>query len=1001
MVRLRTDRWYGADGQRRSRARVGQHVSGTRRLLSLCFLLALVIVLMQQAADPGHVRHAFQALGVPLDETPATAQSDLQPSLPSLGSTAASASAMPTVGAAPSAWDVTCRDVVGRLLHPLSDPDITELAGTWFTVSLASAGQSVTENSADPVSERSAITVGQAALPALPAVHELIATLVQETTQSTISEAEKTAWLARLRDFESQWDALRDGALGNGALRDESQPPPGLTSISPELQSALTAYFDQRLMAVLRDATPWTKSETIPFWRLLQRGAEGRVGESTNRLLPSQRSASLSTSVQPPRVNTLQLAATADELRGSLIRFSGSVRRVELSERIHTRFGLNSGYAILWLRGSDQAVQPVAVYTTDRRAQELAQQLDPNSLDFPEIEVEAIFAKRLAYASESGVQVAPALFATRLNLREPRPAPLVDAQPAKLWNQFLVALLLAGLLSAAILRPIYVQYRQRTQHNNSTRRSPRQSVNSAVAPEQSPVRKGRVSGLVLMCMFAMSALPLRLPTQAQTHSGPTNTHTFSTDEKQPLEPLAQLPSATPPWAAAATTDPVLTLYVDSLQKIFDPVSAQQLADFSRQSTGPFPDSVLKVLYATRRVGWKRAEMLTQPVALSDQLQLRSERVSGWVRLASPVALSEGQLSWFQGARNEQLYRLEVQLTSAGQVLAEETVARLAPAPADSRMLTIYCQKVPKIWLSAPQLRQPARFDLLTISTTQNTPAALCGLAESPQWLLPADLSAAQQQSELQPVLPNHLRTLGEQGWDLMHLDTISQHSQQKLSSEEAAGFYSLLRIVGNERLKSGDGASGTNSPLELLARAQDSIGQAVHWPVRIVSATVVDVTDTAHREQLGADSYVQYDGFVEIGNDRIRFQPARSAAGAADLEFHGEFPVTIVSPRAASGLKDPAKARGARSWSVGKYTEVHGRFYRLWSYQSELVRTTGEQSRQIAPLLMAAHIETTAAPLRHTSREVGWFGVALCGAVLVILAGILRLAMSQNRRRAG
>ena len=69
MVRLRRDRWYTADGQKRSRSRVKQQGLGGRRLISLCFLLGLVVLLMQRSADPKYISNAFRALGVPLEDS--------------------------------------------------------------------------------------------------------------------------------------------------------------------------------------------------------------------------------------------------------------------------------------------------------------------------------------------------------------------------------------------------------------------------------------------------------------------------------------------------------------------------------------------------------------------------------------------------------------------------------------------------------------------------------------------------------------------------------------------------------------------------------------------------------------------------------------------------------------------------------------------------------------------------------------------------------------------
>ena len=119
--------------------------SGTRRLLSLCFLLGLVIVLMQKVADPQHVRRAFSALGVPLDE-PETYSSALgeigandQPGdKPSFPPVSHSGEALSSDGnedlSTEQRWRRVCRDLIGRLMADASGELINELSLKWFAV---------------------------------------------------------------------------------------------------------------------------------------------------------------------------------------------------------------------------------------------------------------------------------------------------------------------------------------------------------------------------------------------------------------------------------------------------------------------------------------------------------------------------------------------------------------------------------------------------------------------------------------------------------------------------------------------------------------------------------------------------------------------------------------------------------------------------------------------------------------------------------------------------
>lgn len=958
MVRLRSNRWYAADAQHNRQRRVSHQASGTRRVLSLCLLLALVIVLMQRASDPRHVQQAFQALGVPLDPPPLDppAETKLADSNRS------------------GKWGATCDDVIPRILESLTADQQRDLATFWF----ARANSSSINKTPDELETTSA-SANPASLPSEWAQRgaEVIGQLTEQTAQSPMAADEKAQWLAQLEQIASQWQTL----CTTPASEELSM------SVSQELRQALTAALDQRLVASLRDAAPWTHSESLAFWRLLQR-TTAAVGDAT----ASENFAAA------PLVSTRQLDAEADSLRGQPVRFRGRLHRVERVEREFAPLNIRGGYWVLWLRGEDEALQPVAIYTTDPFAAELAVQVDQRESDYPPLEVQAIFAKRLAYASADGLQVGPALMARKLIPLSGPAAPLPAVTPQPLGNQFRIAVLVACLLAAAVLLPILWGSRRRVKRQN------------------------RTSTWLLLFATAMYWQALH-----STHGQ----FAWGAPPLQPADSAAVREAESPPWAKS-NSNPLTEFLTSGGQIPLTATAANELRVALHDRSAPFPNALLKIISAIGRVGWMQPtdasqQRLTKIIELGEGLQLQGRLVAGWVRAATPVGLTESQRGWFQSDERARLYQVELQVQATDST---EDTAEASASPAQAELLTIYCGRVPLMWLSTAQLRQPAQFVAFELvdQAAAGTPA-LCALAEAPQWLLPKNMSSEQLAARLAPPLAPYVLELGQLGWDLTYLDTIAAHNQKPLSRDEAAGFYSLLRLTNSSSVtggvvlgvdagdadsrvaNSGDADSAgdrratlSSRPLALLADAKSSVGMPLEWHVRIVTGTLVQVDDAADRRQLGGQAYIQFDGFVDIGNDRIRFQPVGGSEPAPKLEFSGEFPVTIVSGLNKQLLNSPlAPAKqleaGQRSWAVGQYATLRGRFYRLWSYQSELVQSSTPQGRQVAPLVVASSLLPAAPPVRDQTSYVGWFGWALCGAMLVILAAILWLASRPARQK--
>ncbi len=936
MVRLRTNRWYGSAGQQRVRSRVANQSNSSRRLISLCILLALVLVLIQRASDPRYVRNAFSALGVPLDGQSA----DEQPPV-SLADLPAAATV------AESTIQRTCRDLIPKIFGDAAGDPLKVLSKRWF---------SQTQPSGDDSPDRTASGT-------LREFFDLASTKLSEL-ENTLVEADPQ-WTVAFKQFSHDFEQLQTNLLSpDGEVTDCR------AQLSWEFVFALNGFLDTFLMSTLRDAAPWEPAESLAFWRLLQRTVEPqpRVGAGEG-----ERPAA-----HLPLINTLQLEAQRSVYRGSSIRFQGSVRRAEWIDKQFPDFGLTGGYGILWLRGADRSQQPVAIYTTHTLAQELSgQQLDAaGTSEFPEIELEGIVAKRLAYGSTAGVQVAPTIFATRLTLLSSPPV-AADTAPKEVNITFTV--LAAGCVAAAVMIPLFLRQR-------------RQGARKVAA---------KIARQKLLWFLAVALVGQPSPVTAL----------------QTLTDSATLaPQEPPPWARTDTDTKLAELLSSRLRHVLDPTAVADLTEYTAggEQTA-FPDVALKVMHAISQLGWTRTLQLGKQIEF-DQGDC-SVRVADWVgtaRMAMPISLSASQLAWFP---YEKLYRIDVEL---------ETRKLAATSTNSPPLLHVYCRTLPSSWLVSKQLWQPIALKGLTIFPPRVAdgdvqPLPLCVLVDIPDWRIPADTDVA----ALQPPIQRNWLRLGQHGWNLAWTDLVSARNQGKLASDEQAAFYSFLRVTSNF---TDDDAAANQNPLELLGHPRENLGQPVSWLVRIVQATVVQVIDPQTAQDLGADRYYQFDGFVDIGKQKVRYKvPVGSAATAADqgiqgtgiqatgnqgagiqgqgiqgqevIEFQGEFPVTIVS-LTPHLLTSEQLASNRLSWDILHYARLDGSFYRLWSYHSALLESKGSQARQVAPLIVAQSLELANSPASSPTNTLGWLSVAICVVVLGVLAVIgYYLVQSSTPRR--
>ena len=310
------------------------------------------------------------------------------------------------------------------------------------------------------------------------------------------------------------------------------------------------------------------------------------------------------------------------------------------------------------------------------------------------------------------------------------------------------------------------------------------------------------------------------------------------------------------------------------------------------------------------------------------------------------------------------------------------------------------------WMDSVQLRQPITVKGLALQLNDlqgnvddsgRQTKTLCIFADRPQWNFPSTV-APLAVDELQPEIKNYLLHLGKQHWDLALLDTLQRNNQRSLDASESAAFYSLLSIMGSpDRLEDQSLRVEQVTPLEAITHSFDNIARPVDWPVRLVTGSLVEVVDSADQSSLGSDRYFQFDGFLRMPNQTIHYQAAQ---GQQAIDFNGEFPVTLVMVDPPEFLLPAVDTSSERTWKVGQYARAKGVFYRLWSYHSAKLDAGSPQSRQAAPLVVASHVVPDVPQFSAQAPTTGWFGYALCLAVLAILGVILTSVFQTMPRRS-
>ena len=193
------------------------------------------------------------------------------------------------------------------------------------------------------------------------------------------------AMLTALRESLERWTQLEPLA----------SPPESLAGFQRSLQLAM----DRALMSDLADNTPWKTTERLALARLLVRASD---------LSPQ-----FDTSIRIDAVPTIaipQLLSQTDTLRGRCFRTLGTIGRIDQPSSMELADGRKLNYSVFWLRPEDLSDQPINVYVPEGVAAARELQVGDS------LQVAGLIAKRRAYASKRGGEIAPVLIATGLLL---------------------------------------------------------------------------------------------------------------------------------------------------------------------------------------------------------------------------------------------------------------------------------------------------------------------------------------------------------------------------------------------------------------------------------------------------------------------------------------------------------------------------------------------------------------------------------------------------------
>lgn len=355
--------------------------SNQLRLLLMVSLLMLVLVVMERARDPKNYRWLFgPEAGEALE--PSDDSERLPPGIRRLDVDARNAAQGPSdIPDDPHAQrlDAARRDAWSQAIGQLSETQCKQLTEQLRRLRRNEGA------SGEPPAEWPEI------VETLDHAWRDYLAQAESTVLSRGGEADTDAWRAVVEQLQLYWN---DAALP-ALQRSHANSLDADEGTSRRIFEDLQLELDRRAWEHVRDNTVFRAAEHEAWLRVVE------------RLLDEA-------PVSAPAVSYLQLVDHPNNYRGQPVRVAGVVRWGYRSVASANDLGIDT-YYVLWIKPADGSNAPIAVYCLELPdgfppLADRQQSGEVTQLDEP-VEVTGIFFKRLAYAAEGGVSIAPLLIA--------------------------------------------------------------------------------------------------------------------------------------------------------------------------------------------------------------------------------------------------------------------------------------------------------------------------------------------------------------------------------------------------------------------------------------------------------------------------------------------------------------------------------------------------------------------------------------------------------------
>lgn len=904
MAPRRRERWYSIEGQRRNHQAAMQSSHGPRRLISLVVLLVLTLIMIQQVSDPRRVARVAGAVGLLPGERPATPP--FQPNTgvmgnvesnsgSNLGDPSASGSS-----ASDSLWGSADRnstpDSRSKPIDNLgNEPPAAEQLQALFvyhgdrSIQLQSE---VLESLLQSSSSDLLFQLCQSEFASSAITNDAVAAEWFQAAQPKLARwielSDSKSWehqvLTELSRSLERWRELRSISIGVATSSDRGTPsmaPPTAESMS-RFDSALKLALDRRLLHTFSDNTPWKSNERWPLTRTTQRAMVLHEALNAGWMIPEM----------VPRTSIPQLVSLTDGLRGKGVRISGTIKLVDREAEVGVPGIQEIPYGVVWLQPDDLSNQPVIVHVPEAIH-------TPNALlakDTPVV-VTGLLAKRRAYASARGGEVAPVIIAA--DLRSPTLPGTTTPTLSPLQQS--IAKAIAGPPANAWQPPIDYESPKRllVEKLGNRLNTITAITSSSDAPEISKVREYALSENTIAVMLGLERFQEEIETLTQR--GPVSLNPTELSDDPPSNPQKRL------------------LRIQGIVSSIVPVPIEQ---------PPFPGLEWKQLYAVT--------LVSPPSAFdaASVAQAASERVT-------TIAI----------AKEVPSYWLQSNFTGQPCELIGLLLSPIADSPANAPQ-TMLCSSLR--WREP----EPVAGHMLPVNEANNTGGRVDhgdrGSQTFPQgWQMLLqrgwDLSWLDRLESLQ----GQSMTSKESKAFYSMIAASRNPPPPTLDGVSSANLQEPIAIMPLIRR-----AEGTKKRRGVPSEASMSVGLRTQATVQVRRVQRIEVDDPQWRPVLGGTCYFQIDGLADIGRNKIEINYGE---GTEPVVFQREFPITLVAASVPdwllvdSGDADPSSSQ---SWYPRMRTDVEGWFYRMWKYKTTQVSiATDDTQFQHGPMVVIDRIE--------------------------------------------